>query len=317
MTLDKTLVITTPAALETRACRSPNFLIAGAGESGTSWLSACLMAHPEIYLPPNMRPEPHFFYKQAEYAQGWDYYLERYFAQVPESSVAVGERSSSYIFSPQAIARMVEALPTAKIIVMLREPVERAYSNWRFTVQSGLEVESFERSIALEPRRIAAETNPLWREIQPYAYLGRSRYGEQIECLMAHYPASQVLLLNADRVKQDEPEALARVCRFLGVSDTIVFPTPGTFPTASVRSRRLQRLLRGVYGRTFDAAIENTRLAIPNSDARKPGWDWLLKANLTSRHPTLHPATRARLQHYFADSNQRLAPFIDWDPQHW
>lgn len=297
--------------------RPPNFIIAGAGESGTSWLSACLASHPQVYMPKEMRPEPHFFYKTQEFNKGFNYYLNRFFDAVPDSALAVGERSSSYIFSPLAIERMAMDLPDAKIIVMLREPVMRAYSNWRFTVQSGLEVESFERAIALEAKRIREETSPFWREIQPYAYLGRSQYGEQIENLLQAYSANQVLILNSDQVKQDEPGSLVRVCRFLGIDERFSFPTPGTFPTSSVRNRRLQSWLRGIYQRDFDLAIENTRREQPDPAVRKPFIDWILKQNLTQKHPQLSPKTRRKLLEYFEDSNKRLAPYIDWDPLQW
>jgi len=297
--------------------REPNFIIAGSGLSGTSWLTACLLHHPEVYLPAEMRPEPHFFYKSQEYEKGYSYYLQRYFDNVPDHAIAIGERSSSYIFGETVPERMAQVLPNIKILVMLRNPIERAYSNWRFTVQSGLETESFERALALEKQRFESERNLFWREVQPFAYRGRSEYGEQIERLMAFYPKEQVLILNSDHVKKDEPGTLNRICQFLGIDPNFDFPKPGTFPTSSVRSKRLQKLLRNVYGRQFDQAIENTRATTPEPSARKWGFDWLLNYNLTDRHPILKDRTRQQLQKQLEESNRRLAPFIDWDPLVW
>ena len=134
--------------------RPPNFIIAGSGESGTSWLMASLQQHPEVYIQQQMRPEPHYYYKSQEYNKGFSYYLERYFRNVPDTAVAIGERSSSYIFGTSVFERMKADLPDIKLIVMLRDPIGRAYSNWRFTVQSGLETESFEQAIKLEDKRI-------------------------------------------------------------------------------------------------------------------------------------------------------------------
>ncbi|MCP3902004.1 MAG: sulfotransferase [Planctomycetes bacterium] len=295
--------------------RDPNFLIVGAGESGTSWLTACLLQHPQIFMPASLRPEPHFFFKTAEYEKGYDHYLDRYFAAVPDTAAAVGERSSSYMFGEQCIPRIHERLPDARLIVMLREPVARAYSNWRFTVQSGLETQGFARAVALEADRLRREKDPFWREVQPFAYLARSRYGEQLRLLREHFAADQLLVLNSDWVKRHEPEALRRVCAFLDVDPDAPFGDPGTFPTSSVRSRRLQKLLRRLHGPDFDRAIERTRQA---DAGRGRGWrDRLLRANLTMNHPKLDERVRAELTDYLADSNRELAEHVDWDPFRW
>ena len=74
----------------------PNFIIGGTAASGTSYLSATLVQHPQIYLPQEMRPEPHFFYKSWEYEKGLNYYFSKWFQNVPDKKIAIGERSSSY-----------------------------------------------------------------------------------------------------------------------------------------------------------------------------------------------------------------------------
>ena len=296
----------------------PNFLIAGAGESGTSWLYACLLQHPQVYMPKEMRPEPHFFYKQVEYDKGLDYYLERYFNDVPSSANAIGERSSSYIFGETVAPRIHEVFPDMKFIIMLREPVERAYSNWRFTVQSGLEWRSFESAIAAESARIRNEKNLFWREIKPYAYLARSEYGPQIRTFFDIFPAKNILILNSDLVKKDEAEALRQVCRFLEVDEIQNYQAPGTFPTSSVRSKILQFGLRRYFGREFDRLIESSRLKNASTlEVAKNPFLSLLRLNQTQAHPKLDPETKKRLEKHFAESNRILKPYISWDPENW
>lgn len=300
-----------------RSSRPPNFLIIGSGESGTSWLYAALSQHPQVYLPEEMRPEPHFFFKSWEYERGFDHYVDRWFDSVPDTALAVGERSSSYIFGPQVPERISAHLPGVRMILMLREPVDRALSNWRFSVESGLEPLSFSRAVQREDRRLETLDDPKLREIQPHAYLARSRYGEQVVRFLRYFDREQLLILNSDLVKRDEKAAWNQVTAFLGIDPNAPFRSPGSFPTSTVRSRRLQIWLRRSYGREFDHAIENTRSTSRASTAGRPLRDVLLRANLTTRHPELERGLRRELTRSFASSNSQLAPHIDWDPQRW
>jgi hypothetical protein len=298
--------------------RNPNFLIAGAGESGTSWLYASLLQHTQVYMPKEMRPEPHFFYKEWEFEKGLPYYLEKYFANVPKSALAVGERSSSYIFGENVAERIYTAFPDIKIIIMLREPVERAYSNWRFTVQSGLEWRSFESAIRVEDRRIRNEKNPFWKQIKPYAYLARSQYGEQIKKFFEVFPAKNILVMNSDTVKKNESLSLQQVCNFLGIDELKDYQAPGTFPTSSVQSKIVQYGLRKYFGGRFDHLIEQTRIkdAKPELFYNRP-FQFLLKLNQTHKHPKLSPRTKTELEKFFSASNNQLSQYVDWDPSNW
>lgn len=158
--------------------RHPNFLIGGAGESGTSQLAHMLVQHPDIYLPRQMRPEPHYFYKSWEYDNPLSYYLEKYFSEAGREK-AVGERSSSYLYLPETAERVARVYPDMKWIFCLRNPIERTYANYRFTVLEGFEDLSFEEALRLEKQRCAAETGP-FKEIQPHDYTGRGFYGRQL-----------------------------------------------------------------------------------------------------------------------------------------
>ena len=158
--------------------RDPNFIIGGTAAGGTSFLTAMLVQHPQVYLPKEMRPEPHYFYKSWEYSKGLDYYLERWFSHVPNDSIAIGERSSSYLFGGREVARKIVAIyPKMKFIFTLRNPIERTWANYRYTVLQGLEDLPFEEALAGEERRIKEQTG-IWAEIQPYNYTGRGFYGK-------------------------------------------------------------------------------------------------------------------------------------------
>lgn len=305
----------------TRAIRGdrkhPNFLIIGSGESGTSWLYACLLSHPQIFLPSEMRPEPHFFYKSWEYEKGLHYYLDRWFSDVPDQATAIGERSSSYIFGPCVPSRIAQHYPDIKLILLLREPIERAYSNWRFSVESGLEVLSFPTAIEREQARLVAETNPVWQEIQPFAYLGRGMYGEQVERFLHYFDREQLLILNSDRVRLNEAGALNTIQEFLGVERINNLHSEGNFPTAWVRNRRLQKWLRWRFGSEFDAAIEAARRPGARFESSKKLSMLLLDFNLQGKPQTLDRAVRLLMSQHLSDSNAVLSQYVDWDPDNW
>jgi len=206
--------------------RLPDFLIIGAGRCGTTSLSKYLAAHPQVYLPSKLRPEPHFFMKQAEYEKGLAYYSHRYFEGVPDD-VRAGEKSVSYLFQPYVPDRIRTHLPWAKMVVMLRNPMDRAYSSYHFTCKNGLETMPFSEAIRAEPERIAHPASPEHAEIQPFTYIGRSRYAEQLRRYTAIFPPEQLHVALLDDFVADPQAEYRRVLAFLGVDIGFVPKTLG------------------------------------------------------------------------------------------
>ena len=132
----------------------PNFIIGGTSAGGTSFLTAAIIQHPDIYISKRMRPEPHYFYKSWEYQKGFQYYLDTWFSEYLGQK-AIGERSSSYIFGGEEVAEKIyKDLPDIKLIFIFRNPVERTWANYRVTVIQGLEELSFEDALKNEKQRI-------------------------------------------------------------------------------------------------------------------------------------------------------------------
>ncbi len=109
--------------------RLPEFIIGGAPRSGTTWLYELLDRHPDVHMAKPVKPEPKFFLRDDEYGKGLEYYANRWFADVEDGKIA-GEKSTDYLESPSAAARIARDLPHVKLIFVLREPVARAYSNY-------------------------------------------------------------------------------------------------------------------------------------------------------------------------------------------
>ena len=210
----------------------PDFLVIGAPKAGTTALHAALARHPGLYMSPIK--EPKFFltdgppptkggpgdaltYREHVWRRA-DY--EALFDAAPPGALR-GESTPLYLYDRAAMRRIRGALPAARLIVVVRDPVERAHSNWTHLWSAGLEpVGDFVRACNEEERRIAAGWASFWH------YAGLGRYGEQLEYLFTLFPSEQVLVLRY-RLLVDEPAGtLDRICTFLGVEPGLLTEIP-------------------------------------------------------------------------------------------
>lgn len=197
--------------------RLPNFLIIGAARSGTTTAYSHLQRHPDIYLPVNKRPEPHFFLKEAEYAKGLGYYSQRWFSAVGDQ-VAVGEASTSYLYGERVPARVAADLRGVRVLCMLRNPVDRAFSNYWHSVRNGLEKLSFDEAIAREADRETEIAGTPLAEIAPFAYIGRGLYFEQLSRWLRYIPRERLHLSIFDDFVAEPRGELAAIASFLGAA---------------------------------------------------------------------------------------------------
>jgi hypothetical protein len=217
------------------ADRLPQFVIAGAPKAGTTALHAALATHPHLYLSPvkepkyyltDGRPPPRSAHRgpgDAHSAREWIWRREDYlalFAGAPPGSVR-GESTPFYLYDRAAQVRLAADLPDVKVIVVVRDPVDRAWSNWVHLRADGLEpVADFAAAVRLEQRRIDAGWAPFWH------YRGLGRYGEQLRDLYRQVPRVNVCLLRYRQLVDTPRETLDRVSAFLGV-------TPGVAHTVA------------------------------------------------------------------------------------
>ncbi len=171
------------------------FFIAGAQRCGTSYLYRLFENHPEVFMAQPLRPEPKFFLLDDEYQRGMDYYFERYF-EGAEGKPLWGEKSTSYLESEKAGRRIQRHFPDASILLILRNPVYRALSNYYFSVANGLETRELRAAL------MDGATLPELRRsvsVSPFHYLERgcyARYIERYRCIFG--PRLHVLI--AERV---------------------------------------------------------------------------------------------------------------------
>jgi sulfotransferase family protein len=233
----------------------PDFLVIGAPKAGTTALHAALARHPGLYLaavkepkffltdgPPPDRGGPgdaqtyrEHIWRQADY--------EALFSAAPPGTLR-GESTPFYLYDLAAQQRIRKLIPGARLIVILRDPVERAHSNWTHLWSAGREpVGDFLRACAEEDRRVAAGWSAFWH----YRRLGR--YGEQLDHLFTLFPREQVLVFRYARLLDEPALVLDEICAFLGVDQGIISEVPRenvtSHPEPSIAHIALSRVLRG------------------------------------------------------------------------
>lgn len=297
----------------------PNFLIAGGVATGTSFLSATLAHHPDIYLPRIQRPEPNFFHYSWKFSQGVDWYLKTWFHEVG-SQCAIGERSSLLLPSNVAAKRVKLVIPNVKLIFCIRNPIERAWGNYRFTVLEGLEPLTFDEAIECEKERMG-QAEGKWKEVQPHAYLTRSRYATGLREYIKLFGRDRILLLKSEDLGRRPYENIKRVCEFLGVDSSLQLPLPPNYSSPSVIDRSLQIELRMYFGDRFPEIVECIRreedvslLTFSDEDAENIE---RLRQNLRGGKDPMPEASRQRLRTLLVDEIACLAEIVDFTIDDW
>lgn len=172
--------------------------------------------HPDVHMAKPLAPEPKFFLRDDEYAKGLQYYSGRWFAGVDASKMA-GEKSTDYLESPAAAARIAHDLPHVKLVFILREPVSRAYSNYLWSKMNGLETEDFATALRLEAQR-ERELSERLKFTRPFSYFSRGLYADLLAPYFNRFMEHQRLVARFEDIVE-RPAALAEaVQRFIGVT---------------------------------------------------------------------------------------------------
>src|SRR5690606_453804 len=181
--------------------RLPDFVIIGATKAATTWLSYNLGAHPEVFLP---TPEIHYF--SRFYDRGEDWYRAHFGAAA--DAQLIGEKSASYLPHREAPQRLYDLLPRARLIAQLRNPIERAYSDYCMHYRRGEVGRDIERY--LDPTR-----TPIPRLLED------GFYHRHLMSFLGRFPAQQLLVLLYDDIRARPAEVFRQVCGYLGIDDTI------------------------------------------------------------------------------------------------
>ncbi len=270
--------------------RLPNFLIIGAMRSGTTSLTRYLRSHPDVFMA--QPKELHFF--DFNFDEGEDWYRDHFADATSER--AIGEATPNYLYIAEAMSRVAEFLPDARLVAILRNPVDRAYSHYWHNRSVGREQLSFEEALEAEAGRIDS-ADPHDRAY--WSYVDRGRYVHQLRRVQELYPSGALNVMLFDDLTTAPEASYRSLCSFIGVSDEHRPAELGEAVNSFVTFR--SRALRSATRRMPRTA----RRAVGRINAKQDSY------------PPMSPATRASLLERLREDNAALASWLHRDLDGW
>ena len=270
-----------------RAARQPHFIIIGAVKAATTWIAHQLRSQPSIFLP---KAEPHYFSSEYDRGPGW---YSALFSDAGDDQL-IGEKSADYLAHPAAAVRMAQDLPHARLVVQLRNPIDRAYSDYCMLFRRGTVDGEIERHLGKgdeQPR-----------------FLVDGLYRQHIARLLDHFPVEQLQVILYDDIRTRPEVTLQAVGKHIGVRAPL-YPVAiaerhndSRSPMLPLTIRRLMAPMKPVVAplrsNPLFAAVHR-RLARPVA------------------YPPLTSDLRLRLRDYYADDVRQLGMMIGRDLRPW
>lgn len=288
----------------------PNLFVLGFQKCGTTLVSDILSKHPDIFIP--AIKETYFFLDDEKYGRGFEWYLKEYFAPAKASHKWVGEGTPFYACDRAAMERLCADVDvkSARFIIVLRDPVQRAYSAYWHIKRLGMEELSFEEALEAEPARIKTAYDGAerwWR----HAYKTVSSYGSHIAMLQEFLPSDSLLIL-LDADLRDSAQLRARLAAFLSISPNRFEAIEASNRASMPRFRWIQDL---IIGRNPLKSL--ARRLIPRERRSKLA-KVVLKANsIEGQYPAMHPDTAQRLRQDLEPEIRKASHLTGLDLSDW
>jgi len=292
---------------QTLSIARPNFFVLGAPKCGTTTLHEVLIAHPHIFM--TKEKEPRFFNTDTYYNRGLDRYLRDHFCGAAGFK-ARGEATPSYLRSGKVRDRIRRDLgKDLRFVVILRDPVKRAWSHYLNQFRDGVETESFERALELEPSRLSPD-GPILT-----AYFRSGLYARQLRVWFEAFPREHFLVLLTEDLAE-RPNAVARQAfAFLEVDPDVELPTPSP---ANVRwTPRYPRLAAALKPRRGGMMGTLKRLVPYSTRQRLAKLINRWNSQPPERAPTIDPAIARALRRRYHDEIFALEEIIGRDLGMW
>jgi hypothetical protein len=291
----------------------PNFFVIGAQKAGTTSLYHYLDQHPEVYMSP--RKEPHFFegmqsiYRRPDRRLAPVTDLEDYrslFRGVTDEK-AIGEASTSYIYSARAPVLIRRSVPEAKIIAVLRNPADRAYSNYLHCVRGGSEpIASFAEALRAEEMRTRDNWAPLWY------YKQKGFYYPQVKRYLDTFDASQVRIYLYDELRAKPFDVLRDIFGFLGADETFVPDLTVEHNTAGLpRNKALYALAKRLGTWNPALKLDSLERFLPTGSVR------YIKGRFFAKPPPFPAEVRRALIDSYREDILKLGDLIERDLSAW
>lgn len=303
----------------------PNFLIVGAAKSGTTSLSFYFNQHPDIYMP--SLKEPEFFAADEgkvmdEYGPKGPHVRPKRITRLADyqalfrgarSEKARGEASAVYLYLPEAADRIKANIPNAHILVILRNPVERAYSAFLHQVREGLEDKDFATALREEPERIAAGWSPL------YHYRAMGYYAEQLTRYYRAFGSDKVHVYLYDDLREDPTALTQRTFNALGVDASFVVDSETRHNISGVPKNklvhRMYSFLRGTNQSTLKSLGKKVLPASLRIRFKVRAMQKMQESNLGK--PPLDLDVRRDLMDGYREDITELQRLLGRDLTHW
>jgi hypothetical protein len=288
----------------------PNFFLIGAAKAGTTSLYTYLRQHPEIYF--SVLKEPHFFDDDEAYSYGPRWYIDEFFPDAIEFS-ARGE-ATPFLHLPNIVCKRIadtygEKAGKLKFIVVLRNPVERAWSHYLDRRRNCAEPYSFEVALEMEAKRLQEDPRA-W-----FGYVRDGLYAQQIIGWLHYFEKSQFLFLLNEDLKHQPKQAIQTVTDFLGVASIECLDVKQHKNVASkARSRLLMRMLTNP-----PSIVSRSARALLSTRTRRK-IKYALKQKNTKpfdEKPEIDRDIELRLRNYFAEDIRLLEELIERDLSQW
>jgi hypothetical protein len=295
----------------------PNFFIVGAPKCGTTALSVYLGAHPDVFMC--VPKEPAYFaldFPAIRVVKHWNEY-EALFREADETRLAVGEASTVYMQSEVAAAELHGKFPSARVLVMLRNPLDLAVSLHGQRLHDCEEdVADFSRAWALcEERRAGRSVPPRCREHKALLYDEAALLGSQLQRLLGTFPKSQVRWWFQEDFSADPARVYREVLSFLGLA----FDGRSEFPVVNARTRAVSQTLAPLVQKPPKFAVRVAMYAKKRLGIRRLGVLNVLRrvSFVPSRPPTIPDSLRRDMQVRFAPDIRLLENLTGRDLGHW
>jgi hypothetical protein len=295
----------------------PDFAIGGAAKAGTTWLYDRLSANPRLFLSPVKEPR-YFAVKEGEpppfvgpgdegllgqLVSDRDAYESLY--ESATDGQLLGEASPDYLYrAPVAGPRMAELVPDVRLVFILRQPADRAFSNWSHHVRDGRETLPFADAVRAEPERRAAGWAWGW------SYVDRGFYGRQLQQFYECFPPGQILVTLYDDLRNDPRALLARISAFLGVEAVVPEraeePRYATLVPRSATTARVRRTLETVAPAVRTLLPPQARQRLRRTADR-----------VTFEKPVVSPEDRDRLTRSYEPDIELVEALTGLDLAHW
>jgi hypothetical protein len=267
----------------------PNFVIVGASRCGTTWMAKNLKLHPDIFMPSTK--ELHFFDKNFE--KGWDYYANYFPTEICKHYKAVGEATPAYLYYVPEVPKLIKSrMPDVKIIVSLRNPIDRAYSHYWNLVAAAPEGHinsklTFEQKLDFTPRLV----DEGFYDVRLCAYYDL-------------FPQENILVVIFEEVARDPVKHFRRLYHFLGVDANLVPPLGGVRINSASSKLGRSKALDLAY-KTFYKII------------RIPALSRRIDSMNAKALPQMSPSTRAELRQKYTPTITNLEKLLDRDLTIW